>query len=192
MANAPVTASISPARATELLRRADTAVQKLQKIKGKTEEKAGEVFKMLETVGGGLAVGCLRGRFGKITLGPGIPVEAVGGAVLHGIGFLDIGGKYSEHIHNLANSVLTTWSALEGVEMMGGAVLSKEDVEKLAAKNKTIVAQGEVVQQAAKNEAAIVQRPEPPTLINGRGTSARDLLEREQRETVTVPNGVDR
>jgi hypothetical protein len=172
---------ISPARATELLRKADAAANKLATVKKKTEEKAGEVFKLLETVGAGLGVGCLRGKYGAVEVGPGIPLEALIGAGLHTVGFLDLAGKHSEHVHNLGNAVLTTWAALEGVKLMGGAVLSESETKRLAvtAPAKQVTA-GETQQQKA---------PEKRHILNGRAQTAREVVEEHAAEVVPAETG---
>lgn len=183
MANSPTTtAMISPARATELLRKADAAANKLATVKKKTEEKAGEVFKLLETVGAGLGVGCLRGKYGAVEVGPGIPLEALIGAGLHTVGFLDLAGKHSEHVHNLGNAVLTTWAALEGVKLMGGAVLSESEAKRLAAPKQAVTA----------GELPKVQTQEAPKerhILNGRAQSAREIVEEHATEVVPANEG---
>lgn len=184
MANPPTTAMISPARATELLRKADAAANKLATVKKKTEEKAGEVFKLLETVGAGLGVGCLRGKYGAVEVGPGIPLEALIGAGLHTVGFLDLAGKHSEHVHNLGNAVLTTWAALEGVKLMGGAVLSESEAKRLAAAPKQTITAG-AQPQAQTQPPAKTERH----ILNGRAMSAREIVEEQQAEVVPANEG---
>jgi hypothetical protein len=172
--------AITPSRATELLRAAEAATQKLAKIKGKTEEKAGEVFKLLETVGGGLAIGAIRGKYGAIEVGPKIPLEVILGLGFHAIGFLDLAGKHSEHVHNMGNSVLTTWAAIEGIRMTGGAVLSAPEVKSLTAKAPTQIA---TTTAGAPAEAQVEQKPaeqrraKPAALTNGRGQTAREMVQ---------------
>lgn len=182
------TSAITPARATDLLRKADAAMKSLDKIKSKTEEKAGEVFKILETVGGGLAVGAIRGKYGAVEVGPKIPLEAIIGASLHAVGFLDLAGKHSEHVHNVANSVLTTWAALEGIKMMGGAVLSESEVKQIAARSApaTMTAGTAATTPAPVATAPVAaRRRETPPALNGhgRGQSAREIVEQQRDET---------
>lgn len=197
----PPAGSITPARASELLQRADAAMMKLNRIKAKTEEKAGEVFKMLETIGGGLAVGAIRGKYGAIEVGPGVPLELIAGAGLHAIGFLDLAGKHSEHVHNLGNSVLTTWAAIEGLKMAGGVVLSAEEVRQLALSRQAqpsapamTAGESKPVQAPAPTEphTEIVEQPtnaRRPALRNGqRSVADQDLIGRPARETEKAEN----
>lgn len=147
--------SISPSKAQEIMRRADSAMAKLNKIKGKTEEKVGEVFKMVETVGGALAVGYARAKWGEVTVGPDVPIEALVGAGLSLAAFLDLPGKYSEHLHNVGNGILGGWGTLEAVKLGGGIVLSKEEYDRMAANipaqtQKNVDVAGEVEQRVSR------------------------------------------
>ncbi len=173
--------SISPAKAQEIMKRADGAMAKLNKIRGKTEEKVGEVFKMVETVGGALAVGYARAKWGEVTVGPEIPIEALVGAGLSLTAFLDLPGKYSEHLHNVGNGILGGWGTLEAVKLGGGIVLSKEEYERLNMPKQTMQAQGEVVEdKPARREVNAL----PP---NGARQTARETFARqEQSQDVPV------
>lgn len=164
--------SISPQKAQEIMKRADTAMAKLQKIRGKTEEKVGEVFKMVETVGGALAVGYARAKFGEITVGPEIPVEALVGAGLSLTAFLDLPGKYSEHLHNVGNGILGGWGTLEAVKLGGGIVLSKTEYENLRAPAAT--------QHSVKSEGDV-------KALNGARQSARESFV-DSRQNQEVEN----
>jgi hypothetical protein len=161
--------SISPQKAQEIMKRADAAMAKLHKIRGKTEEKVGEVFKMVETVGGALAVGYARARFGEVTIGPEIPAEALLGAGLSLTAFLDLPGKYSEHLHNVGNGILGGWASMEAVKLGGGIVLSKEEYARLGA-SQNVVASGEAPAPEPKQSTAQETRQLP----NGHRRSARE------------------
>lgn len=168
--------SISPQKAQEIMKKADTAMAKLQKIRGKTEEKVGEVFKMVETVGGALAVGYARAKFGEVTVGPDIPVEALVGAGLSLAAFVDLPGKYSEHLHNLGNGILGGWGTLEAVKLGGGIVLSKEEYANL---------------RAPQTVAHQVAQQEDVRALNGhRAPTARESFGQTdtQKQTVEVPS----
>ena len=45
-------------------------------------------------------------------------------------------------MHNLGNSVLTTWAAFEGIKMMGGVVLSEAEAKQIAAQKTVVTAAG--------------------------------------------------
>lgn len=168
--------SISPQKAQEIMKKADSAMAKLQKIRGKTEEKVGEVFKMVETVGGALAVGYARARFGEVTVGPDVPIEALVGAGLSLTAFLDLPGKYSEHLHNLGNGILGGWGTLEAIKLGGGIVLSKQEYENLRAP--------QVQQHSVAQEADV-------RALNGhRAPTARESFGQTdvQKQTVEVPS----
>jgi hypothetical protein len=175
--------SISPQKAQEIMKRADSAMAKLSKIRGKTEEKVGEVFKLIETVGGAVAVGYARSKWGEVTVGPDIPIEALVGAGLSLTAFLDLPGKYSEHLHNVGNGILGGWGTLEAVKLGGGIVLSKEEYNRLSAPKEVVAAQGEVSEQPARREANL--------LPNGqRRQSARESFAEatQQRQEVESSN----
>ena len=169
--------SISPQKAQEIMKRADGAMAKLNKIRGKTEEKVGEVFKMAETVGGALAVGYCRARWGEVTIGPDIPVEALVGAGLSLTAFLDLPGKHSEHLHNLGNGILGGWATIEAVKLGGGIVLSKEEYARLGAKE--VVTAGETAEESPK-------RREVNALPNGARRSAQETFAERQSQEVPV------
>jgi len=171
--------SVSPQKAQELMKRADAAMSKLNKIRGKTEEKVGEVFKMIETVGGALAVGYARAKFGEVTVGPEIPLDALVGAGLSLTAFLDLPGKYSEHLHNVGNGILGGWGTMEAVKLGGGIVLSKEEYASLqgAQPQKTVV-QGEA--EAPQPKAAAKQR-EVSLLPNGQNRIPREDFARQEQ-----------
>jgi hypothetical protein len=122
---------IPAARVQEALKKADAAMAKLNRSRSKIEEKAGEGFKVVETVGAGLLVGYARGKVGEVQIGPGIPVDAAIGVGLSLAAFVDLFGKHSEHVHNLANGVLTTCAAFEAIKLAGGTVLSAEEVQRV-------------------------------------------------------------
>lgn len=173
--------NISSAKAQELMKRADSAMAKLQKIRGKTEEKVGEVFKMVETVGGALAVGYAHSRWGEVTIGPDIPLPALVGAGLSLTAFLDLPGKYSEHLHNVGNGILSGWGTLEAVKLGGGIVLSKEEYERLGTKVETT---NKTVDIAAAGETR--QTREVAQLPNGthRQTAREVFAPQEQGQEV--------
>ncbi len=123
--------SLSPQKAQEIMKKADAAMAKLTKIRSKTEEKVGEFFKLTETVGGAVAVGLARAKWGEVTIGPEIPVDALVGAGLSLAAFLDLPGKHSEHLHNIGNGILGGFASLEAVKLTGGIVLSKSEYQSL-------------------------------------------------------------
>lgn len=175
--------SISPQKAQEIMKRADGAMAKLNKIRGKTEEKVGEVFKMVETVGGALGVGYARARWGEVTIGPEIPIEALLGAGLSLTAFLDLPGKYSEHLHNVGNGILGGWATMEAIKLGGGIVLSKEEYARLA-QNQSVQTSGEVTEE--KQEP--VKRREANFLPNGarRQSAQESFAQNEQSQDVPV------
>lgn len=161
MANANI---IPAARVQEALKKADLAMAKLAKVRGKTEEKVGEVFKLAETVGGALAVGYFRGKYGEVQVGPGVPIEAVVGGALSLAAFVDLPGRYSEHLHNLGNGILGSWATLEALKFAGGAVLSAEETAQLRA--------GQIpALEPPKAKESEKKRTETPLLVNGMGRS---------------------
>jgi hypothetical protein len=153
--------SISPAKAQEIMKRADGAMAKLNRIRGKTEEKVGEVFKLVETVGAAAAVGTAHAKWGEVTIGPDIPLVAAIGAALSLSAFLDMPGKYSEHLHNIGNGVLGGYALIEAVKMSGGVILSKEEYEKLTGQAPKQIVQGEDSQTQVEKSNGEVRRLAP-------------------------------
>lgn len=168
MANANI---IPAARVQEALKKADLAMAKLAKVRGKTEEKVGEVFKLAETVGGALAVGYFRGRYGEVQVGPGVPIEAVVGGALSLAAFVDLPGRYSEHLHNLGNGILGSWATIEALKFAGGTILSAEEVAQLRAGQVPALPEA----PAPKAQETKQKLRETPLLVNGVGRpSARE------------------
>lgn len=181
--------SLSPQKAQEIMKRADSAMAKLNKIRGKTEEKVGEVFKMIETVGGAVAVAAARAKFGEVTVGPEIPAEALIGAGLSLAAFLDLPGKYSEHLHNIGNGVLSTWAAFEVVKLGGGVVLSKEEYENYA-RSMNAAAPAPSLPVAAAGEPEQTQTRAQPFALSGgqRRQTARETFAPSEVQSQEVEN----
>jgi len=169
--------SVSPAKAQELMKRADAAMAKLTRIRGKTEEKVGEVFKLVETVGAAAAVGAAHAKWGEVTIGPDIPIVAAIGASLSLAAFLDLPGRHSEHLHNLGNGVLGGYAVIEAVKMAGGVVLSKEEYEKLLGQQPTKqLAQGEAKTEVVEENGQVRQLPKPRrSAVDAMSEAAQDI-----------------
>lgn len=112
----PGPSAISPAKFNDALRKLESSRKKLASIKGKGEEQVGTVVTGLTIFGAEMGLGYSRGRFGEKQIG-GIPIEAVGAGVGHLVGFSGIAGKYSGHLHTLANASLGFVAAVEGIKL---------------------------------------------------------------------------
>lgn len=72
--------------------------------KEKVENVMGAVTQTAEISVAAFGMGVLQGRFGPISLGP-IPVDLLAFALLSLGGYMGLGGKYNEHMHNFADGL---------------------------------------------------------------------------------------
>jgi len=87
--------------------------------------------------------------------------------------FIDLPGKYSEHIHNIGNGILGSWATLEAVKLAGGEVRSaKDNTKELPA----VTTQGETVKE---REANLLNGN---TRMNAREAFAGNAAQRQESE----------
>ena len=90
--------------------RYDSKIRRMQRDaerdQARKETYMGQAMQSLEIGAGALASGVLAGRFESMTLFGIIPMDLLVGLGLHGLGFTNMAGKYSDDIHNVADGVL--------------------------------------------------------------------------------------
>lgn len=104
--------SLSKAQMSQMRDKAERMIARAKAISEKSEEAVGQVIQSTEIVGAAFAAGAVKGRFGNVEV-MGVPAD-LGVAVLgHGLAFMG-GGKYKEHLHNLADGVLASYMTTLG------------------------------------------------------------------------------
>lgn len=103
-------------------------------MKEKGQEALGSVLQSAEVGGSAFAFGYMRGRMGDDN-GEfdvvGIPASLGAAVAFHGMGFLGLFGKHSEHAHNLGDGALAEYAAVAGMRM-GNAKSSNPGVKRIA------------------------------------------------------------
>lgn len=102
--------------------------------KEKGQEQAGHVFQALEVGGTSFGFGFLRGKMGDEDGNldvAGIPASLGASIALHGLGFLNVFGKHSEHAHNVADGALAEYAAVQGMRL-GASKSSNPGTKRIA------------------------------------------------------------
>jgi hypothetical protein len=107
-----------------LAERLDALKQKLSGAMTSTAERltrpgnGAHLVRSLEVNGAALVGGFMQGHAGPdgLHIGP-IPVDAGAGAVLAALGYFGVAGKYSEHLINVGDGLLSSWSSGAGFHM---------------------------------------------------------------------------
>lgn len=88
--------------------------------KEKGAEQAGHAFQAVEVGATAFGFGFLRGKMGDANGDldvVGVPASLGTSIVLHGLGFMGVFGKHSEHVHNVADGALAEYAAVQGMRM---------------------------------------------------------------------------
>lgn len=103
-------------------------------LKEKSTEALGQVLQTVEVGGSAFAFGFMRGKMGddngELDV-VGIPASLGAGVLLHGMGFLGLFGKHSEHAHNLGDGAIAEYGAIAGMRM-GNARSANPGVKRIA------------------------------------------------------------
>lgn len=93
---------------------------KLANWKEKGQETLGSVLQTVEVGGTAFAFGFMRGKMGD-TNGDldvvGVPASLGTGILMHGLGFMGVFGKHSEHAHNVGDGAIAEYAAVQGMRM---------------------------------------------------------------------------
>lgn len=93
---------------------------RVETLKEKGQEALGSVLQSAEVGGAAFAFGFMRGKMadtdGNLDV-VGIPASLGASIALHGLGFLGVFGKHSEHAHNLGDGALAEYAAVAGMRM---------------------------------------------------------------------------
>jgi hypothetical protein len=114
-----------PETKTEALSMLGRARAKLASIQKAGEKTIGTAVATAEIGGTAFLLSFMRGRNGEIdketgylelTVG-GIPVSLVVGLGGHVAGFAGVGGKFGDHLHNIASGALAEYAAVQGLRL---------------------------------------------------------------------------
>lgn len=88
--------------------------------KEKGTEQLGHVLQSAEVGATAFGFGFLRGKMGdaegNLDLA-GMPASLVTAVGMHGLGFMGVFGKHSEHAHNIGDGALAEYAAVQGMRM---------------------------------------------------------------------------
>lgn len=110
---------ISRMSTSELRRALENARSRVNSIKAKSTEVAGQALQTVEIGGTAFGLGYLRGRMAdnqgewKVL---GVQPELLAAVGAHGLAFMGAFGKYSEHMHNVGDGALAAFLAAKGMD----------------------------------------------------------------------------
>lgn len=93
---------------------------RVETLKEKGQEAIGSVLQTAEVAGTAFAFGFMRGKMADVEGNldvVGIPASLGASIALHGLGFLGVFGKHSEHAHNLGDGAIAEYAAVAGMRM---------------------------------------------------------------------------
>ena len=112
---------VSQAEVQEIVKTAASAQSAARRLKDKAEEQIGYVVQTMEVGLSAFGFGVLNGRYGGAEIF-GMPADLATAVGLHVVGFLGLGGRFGEHIHNFADgafaSFVTTLGRGVGIGML--------------------------------------------------------------------------
>lgn len=88
--------------------------------KEKGQEQLGHVLQTAEVGATAFGFGFMRGKMGDAEGNldvAGMPASLATGVVMHGLGFMGVFGKHSEHAHNIGDGALAEYAAVQGMRM---------------------------------------------------------------------------
>lgn len=91
----------------ELREKAMRAISRARTVVEKSEGVVAHAVQTVEVGGTAFGFGVAKGRFGSIEV-LGMPVDMLSGVGTHLLAFLG-GGKYAEHLHNMADGALASY-----------------------------------------------------------------------------------
>jgi len=94
---------------------AERAMNRARGIAEKADSAVGTVVQTAEVGITAFGFGWAKGRYGSVEL-MGVPADLLSGLVLHGLGFVS-GGKYHEHLHNLADGAIASYATTLGFQI---------------------------------------------------------------------------
>jgi len=104
---------LSKNQITEIMRKADGAIKKAERVKDKSEQVINNVVRTMVVSGTSFAFGVANGRFGAVT--PlGVPIDLGVGVAAHLAGFTGIVGNATAHAHAIGDGALAAYTYTVG------------------------------------------------------------------------------
>jgi hypothetical protein len=88
--------------------------------KEKGQEQMGHALQAVEVGATAFGFGFMRGKMGDANGDldiAGVPASLGAAIALHGLGFMNVFGKHSEHAHNIADGALAEYASVQGMRM---------------------------------------------------------------------------
>lgn len=104
-------------------KRVETAKAAVGRARERTEEIVATVVRTGEVTGAAAMCGLINGRTGGLEV-LGAPVDLASGLGLHVLGLLGGAGRYSEHVHSIADGALASYATTLGTSV--GARMRRE------------------------------------------------------------------
>jgi hypothetical protein len=89
-------------------------------MREKGQEAIGTVLQTVEVGGTAFGFGFMRGKMGDAQGDldiVGIPASLGTAVAMHGLGFMGVFGKHSEHAHNIGDGALAEYGAVQGMRL---------------------------------------------------------------------------
>lgn len=109
--------------------------------KEKGQETLGNVLQTVEVGGTAFAFGFMRGKMGDQNGDldvVGVPASLGSAVALHGLGFLGVFGKHSEHAHNLGDGALAEYAAVQGMKLGASKSTDFAGQKRIAGQRRTV------------------------------------------------------
>lgn len=94
--------------------------QRMANWREKGQEQLGHVLQSVEIGGTTFGFAFMRGKMGDADGNldvAGVPASLGAAVALHGLSFMGVFGKHSEHGHNIADGALAEYAAVQGMRM---------------------------------------------------------------------------
>lgn len=120
---------VTSADLMNIANRAERLKKTTEAVKHKMEKGLRQVVRTTELNAVAFGSSVLKGKMGEIVV-MGVPLELGLGLGGHLLGFFGIGGSMNQHLHNIADGALVSWTVGRGIAI-GHSMRSKTDQERI-------------------------------------------------------------
>jgi hypothetical protein len=100
---------VSQGQIVKFKQQVDRMTAKAKQVMAKADEAVATVITTSEVSAASFLFGLVQGKFGGVTIIPGIPVDLLGGLGLHILGFAGVGGRNAHHLHAFGDGALASF-----------------------------------------------------------------------------------
>ncbi len=107
--------------------------------KEKGQEQLGHALQAVEVGATAFGFGFMRGKMGDQNGDldiMGVPASLATAIAMHGLGFMNVFGKHSEHAHNVADGALAEYSAVQGMRMGAARSTDFQGTKRIAGRSR--------------------------------------------------------